>query len=538
MYYYGKFADMIKKGVGMLKIKSIVLGCFLSMISLNLCWGSRPVKKEPTAEELESKRQGLTKTLEKALAEEAVRTQLKESADEVTRRIIQGSKSLIEDELKRAFDSMHGDLVTRLRDIIIRSGNQYERNAIDKKYHIDEHFIGVVESHVTKIISEKHAALQKGRSMPIQNKVQAHIASTLKSHLGRNVVPVACDYMMEFGGSGYKAGKKIVEVLKSAWLNRFKEEHKEHYKSEIVRRLMAGYSSADLLTFNLSEAFQGIITNINECHRELETFTLVHDPNTDTIFKFRRAGERDRSTEIIDTFIQELQRQHDNSLFVIRYAGRVRGSTGWILPDRAHNFHEILDLYVLKYGQLGLFWKWSEHGCLDPKLCLRATAVSESSSGVTDNVLLQYTFGMDNVCYHRLVVPAVSIHGHRPPYREGINGLIALSTLHQLTETGLTFSWVFNREAIKTLWEHTIADRGATDFWASFPVVPGFNLQRRLGPLLFGSTSYIVPYVPTFLQYVQKGGEEIFVLENINRACSINNAMPQENTALISAQCP
>jgi len=524
----------------MLKIKSIVLGCFFSMISLNLCWGSRPVKKEPTAEELESKRQGLTKTLVKALNEETVRARLKESADEVTRRIIQGSKSLIEDELKRAFDSVHGDLVARLRDIIIRSGNQYERNAIYKKYRIDEHFEGVVKGHITEAISKKYVDLQKGgRSVTIRDEVQAHIASTLKDHLAKDVVTEACNYMMEFRGSGYEAGRKIVEVLRGDWPNKFKEEHKEHYKNEIVRGLLAGYHSADLLSFNLSADFQGIITNINECHRELETFALVHDPNTDTIFKFRKADKRDDSTEITDAFVQELQHQHANSLFVIQYSERVHSAAGWVVSDPAHRFHEILDLYVLKYGQLGLFWKWSEHGCLDPKLCLRVDAIREHGSA-TDNVLFQYTFGMDNVCYHRLVVPTASIHEHKPPYQEGVDDLIAVPTLHQFAVDSRMFSWVFQHVAIRTLWQSEIDRVGARVFWDSFPVVLGFNLQMRLGPSLFKDRNPpVVPYVSTFLRYVQRIEEEIFALEDVRESCLISHVdlTRETNTAQIFVQC-
>ncbi len=531
----------LKEEVVMLKIKIIVLGCFLSIISLNPCWGSRPAKKEPTPEEqLERKREGLSKTLVKALAEEAVRDQLKESAEGTVESIMSESRPNVVGELRRVFnEGGHGNLIELLSYInAVRRNNQHERNAIDKKYHIDidGYKPENVGSRITSVINKKYRALQGGRGGEIRREVQRLFTTTLKSDFSAKLVTDVCENMMRFGGSGHEAGRKIVEVLSGNWPNKFKEEHEEHYKNEIVRGLMASYSSAGLLTFNPSEAFQGIITNISACYHELKTFVLVHDPNTDTIFKFRKADEKDHSAKITDTFIRELQRQHDNSLFVIRYDKRVRRDTKWVNTDLAHGFHEILDLYVLKYGQLGLFWKWSERGWLDPKLCLKACAKSESRGGITDNVMFQYAFGADNICYHRFVVPKESFHRSNP-YQVTDMNIIKTPTLQTFAESEEMFFWVFQREAIRKLWNSEIDRVGAKDFWGYFPVVSGFDLQMWLRPLLL-EDSNIIPYVPTFLQYVQRGGEEIFVLEDINRACSINRVLIQGNTVQIFAQCP
>ncbi len=530
----------LKKDGFVWKIKGIVLSCFLSTLSLNFCWGTR---KEPVVGEEEGRKGRIKAALQSVLStNQRLISRVKLFINKTTREILQGSMTKVKDKLKEFFNSTHGDLVQLLEKINAISGvNQYECDAIHyirRRFHIHEYQPSVVRSCISKIITEKHSELNiisAGREIMLEK--EKSFSSILSDQLKMVLVSDVCDHMVHSKISERFSDNEIANFLSDIkWTERFKIRQRQEHRDRIAHELMTEYGDRGLLSFAIPPDFQGMKDNIQRCHHELTNFALVADPRTDAIFKFNKADARDRSAEITDEFIQELQRQHDNLLFIICYAGRVRGSTGWVLPDRAHNFHEILDLYVLKYGQLGLFWKWSEHGWLDPKLCLRASAVREHG-GCIDNVIFQYAFGIDNICYHRLVAPVASFHRSNPCRVTDMN-IIKTPTLQTFAESRQMFFWIFQCEAIKTLWRDTIARSGARAFWGSFSVVSGFDLQRCLGPLLFGDYPTIVPYVPNFLQYVQRGEDEIFALEDINKACSINNVMTQDNTVQIFAQCP
>ncbi len=525
----------------MRKIQGIALSCFLSIIiSLNFCWGAR----KPSVEE--QKRVRITAALQKALADSDVSKRLSQNANAMAHEIMQGSMAKVKSRLKETFIIQHGNLVAFLEGInAIKGENQHERDAIEHikiRCRIATYQPSDVESRIRRMIAEKHVELHYGPGKTIREAKEYALATTLEDQLREEVIPAACENVIQKQvPERYSKDDQILELLTmgSTWIRDFKERHRQEHRDRITHELMGEYGARNLLLFALSTDFQGMKADIQRCHHDLTNFALVADPRTDIIFKFSKTNLRDDNAEITDEFIQDLQRQHANSLFVIRYDERVRRGTGWVNTDQAHNFHEILDLYVLKYGQLGLFWKWTERGWLDPKLCLSVSAESESRGGIPDNVMFQYAFDIDNVCYHRLVVPVTSIRGRNLPYQDRIADLIAVPTLHQFAMGGRTFSWVFNREAIQRLWGKAIEARGdASAFWASFPVVPPFNFQLGLGGLLFrDDPPRIVPYVPTFLQYVQREGSEIFALEDARVACSISSVATPVNTVQIFVQC-